>query len=51
MGFAARLFVPLFAVLAATGSWLLIEHEHDTIFAIDSAEEAAPISAVAKGGS
>ena len=40
MGFAARLFVPLFAVLAATGSWLLIEHEHDTIFAIDGGEAA-----------
>jgi hypothetical protein len=35
MGFAARLFVPLFAVLAATGTWLLVEHEQDTIFAID----------------
>lgn len=49
MGFAARLFIPLFVVLAATGAWLLVEYEHNTIFAIDSGEEAPGTVATAAG--
>ena len=40
MDFFKRLFIPLFVVLAATGAWLLVEHERDTIFAIDGGEAA-----------
>lgn len=36
MSFFGRLFVPLFAVLFATGAWLVVDHEKDTIFAIDA---------------
>ena len=39
MDFFKRLFIPLFVVLAAGGGWLLVEHERDTIFAIDGGEE------------
>ena len=35
MDFFKRLFVPLFFVLAAGGGWLLVEHDRNTIFAID----------------
>ena len=35
MDFFKRLFIPLFVVLAAGGGWLLVEHDRNTIFAID----------------
>jgi hypothetical protein len=49
MSFFGRLFVPLFAVLAAVGAWLLVEYERDTIFAIDGADEAPGALATASG--
>jgi uncharacterized protein len=38
MSFFGRLFVPLFAVLFATGAWLVVDYEKDTIFAMDGVE-------------
>jgi len=49
MGFFGRLFVPLFTVLAATGSWLIIENDQDTIFAIDEPSSAPGTLAPAAG--
>jgi hypothetical protein len=49
MSFFGRLFVPLFVVLAATAAWLLVEYEHDTIFAIDGGEETPGELAPAAG--
>jgi polysaccharide deacetylase 2 family uncharacterized protein YibQ len=40
MRFFASLFIPLFVALAATGAWLLVEYEQNTIFAIDGSEAA-----------
>jgi len=40
MGFFARLFVPLAAVLAATALWLVVEYEQNTVFALNDLEEA-----------
>lgn len=47
MDFFKRLFIPLFVVLAATGAWLLVDYEKNTIFAIDGAE--APSEPAAPG--
>jgi polysaccharide deacetylase 2 family uncharacterized protein YibQ len=47
MRFFASLFIPLFVVLTATGAWLLVEYERNTIFAIDG---AAVVTATGPGG-
>jgi polysaccharide deacetylase 2 family uncharacterized protein YibQ len=47
--FFKRLFIPLFVVLAAGSGWLLVEHERNTIFAIDG--EDAPGSLAPAAGS
>jgi hypothetical protein len=47
--FFKRLFIPLFVVLAAAGGWLLIEHERNTIFAIDGGAAAPGSHAPAAG--
>jgi hypothetical protein len=48
------LFAPLFAVLAATAAWLVVEYEQNTIFAIDGgeivAEESAPAALATASG-
>jgi polysaccharide deacetylase 2 family uncharacterized protein YibQ len=36
MGFFAKLFLPLFAVLAATAIWLLSSYDRGTVFAIEA---------------
>lgn len=51
MGFFGRLFVPLFVVLAATASWLVVEREQDTILAIDEPEGTLGTLATAAGPS
>ena len=49
MRFFASLFVPLFAVLAATAAWLIVEYERNTIFAIDDGADAPRMLAPATG--
>jgi len=51
MGFFGRLFLPLFAVLAATGIWLAAEHERDTVFALAPADAGLAALAPALGPS
>jgi len=51
MGYFGRLFLPLFLVLAATGIWLAVEHERDTVFALAPADDGLAAIAPALGPS
>lgn len=51
MGYFGRLFLPLFLVLAATGIWLAVEHERDTVFALAPADDGLATLAPSLGPS